>query len=382
MRTLLVTGSGGAGSSTVAAAAAVRAARAGRGTLLLSRRPAALPGLDEVPGLQVRRVDGRRAVEELWGASAEALGALLPHLELPPATSVVPVPGAGELALLAALGSADADLVVVDAGPLADGLTLAALPGSLRWWLDQALPPTARALAAVRTASVAAGVAPRGPLDTVLDALPAVERLLARDRLTEATATAVWVVTGAQRSAVPAVRHAATVLGLHGLRVAAVLARVLPAGGPGEWWRARAAEQDAARGGLADVAPVHEVPELAVPPADVAGATALLDGLDLPASGGPVPPGPERGEVGWRLAVPLPFAERADVGLTRWGDDLVVSVGDDRRSLRLDSLLRRCEVTGGRLLAPGAAAAHLEISFRPDPQQWPADLLAAEERTR
>ena len=49
--------------------------------------------------------------------------------------------------------------------------------------------------------------------------------------------------------------------------------------------------------------------------------------------------------------------------------------------MRLDSLLRRCEVTGGRLVAPGTRDARLEVRFRPDPQQWPADLLAAEEGT-
>jgi arsenite/tail-anchored protein-transporting ATPase len=58
-----------------------------------------------------------------------------------------------------------------------------------------------------------------------------------------------------------------------------------------------------------------------------------------------------------------------------------VTVGRARRSLRLDPLLRRCEVTGGRLADPGSAVARLEIGFRPDPQLWPADLLAAEERT-
>ncbi|MGY1827157.1 ArsA-related P-loop ATPase [Blastococcus sp. SYSU DS0541] len=382
MRTLLVTGPGGAGSSTVAAAAAVRAAREGRRTLLLSRQPAPVTGLGDVPGLRTRWVDGRRALEELWGAHAGSLGPLLPHLDLPPASSVVPVPGAGELALLAALGSADADLVVVDAGPLRDGLALAGLPGSLRWWLDQALPPMARALAAVRTASVAAGAVRPGPLDALLAALPAVERLLARDRLADPTATAVWLTTGAHRSAVPVARHAATVLGLHGLGVAAVLARVLPAGGVGEWWSARAAEQDRARAGLTEVAPVHEVAELPAAPADVADAEGLLAGVELAHTRAPVRPAPRRGEGGWRLDVPLPFADRPDVGLTRWGDDLVVTVGEDRRSLRLDSLLRRCEVTGGRLLAPATADARLEISFRPDPQQWPADLLAAEERTR
>ncbi|MGY1885531.1 ArsA family ATPase [Blastococcus sp. SYSU DS0753] len=382
MRTLLVTGPGGTGSSTLAAAAAVRAAQEGRRTLLLSRQPPPVPGLDEVPGLRTLRVQGRRAVEDLWGAHAGALGALLPHLELPPASSVLPLPGAEELALMVALGSADADLVVVDAGPLRDGLALAALPGVLRWWLDQALPPTARALAAVRTATVAAGAARQGPVDALLAALPGLERLLARERLADSTATAVWLAAAARGPAVPELRNAATVLALHGLRVATVLARVLPVGGPGEWWAGRIAEQDAARSRLAEVAAVHDVPELPASPADVAGARALLDGLDLPASGGPARPAPHRGGSGWQLVVPLPFADRAAVGLTRWGDDLVLSVGEDRRSLRLDSLLRRCEVTGGRLLAPGTADARLEVSFRPDPQQWPADLLAAEGRIR
>lgn len=381
MRTLLVTGPGGAGTSTVAAAAAVRAARDDREVLLLSRQPAPVPGLDAVPGLRVQRVDGRRAVEGLWGAHVDTLAPLLPHLTLPPASSVVPPPGADELAVLGALANADADLVVVDAGPLRDGLSLTALPGTLRWWLDQALPPAARALAAVRTAAVSAGAARPGPLDTVLAAVPAVERLLARDRLADPTATAVWLTAGARGAAVPVLRAAATVLGLHGLRAAGVLTRVLPAGGPGEWWAGRAAEQDAALRGLADVAPVHDVAELPGAPADVDAVVALLDGLDLPGSGGPAAPVPQRRDGGWGLSVPLPFAERPAVGLTRWGDDLVVAVGEDRRSLRLDSLLRRCEVTGGRLTAPGTADARLEVSFRADPQQWPADLLAAERRT-
>ncbi|CCG03034.1 ion transporter [Blastococcus saxobsidens] len=380
MRTLLVTGPGGAGTSTVAAAAAARSALGGRRTLLLTRQDLPVPGLDGVPGLRTQRVGGSRAVQDLWDAHADALGALLPHLTLPPATSVVPLPGADALALLAALGTADAEVVVVDAGPLRDGLAFAALPGSLRWWLDQALPPTARALAAVRTATVAAGAARRGPLDAVLHVVPAVERLLAADRLADPATTAVWLTAVAREAAVPAHRRAASVLALHGLRPAALVARMFPAGGTGEWWVRRAAEQDAALGRLAEVAPLHAVPELPGTPADVTDAVALLGGLDLPERGGPPAATPQRRPGGWQLTVALPFADRAEVGLTRWGDDLVIGVREDRRSLRLDSLLRRCEVTGGRMVSPGTADARLEISFRPDPQQWPADLLAAEGR--
>lgn len=381
MRTLLVTGTGGAGSSTVAAAAAVRSARAGRSTVLLTRQAPPIGGLGDEPGLEVRRIAGARAVADLWGAHAGALVGLFPHLTLPPATSVVPVPGTPELALLAALAQTQADLVVVDAGPLRDGVDLVALPATLRWWTEVALPPTVRALAAVRTATVGAGAVKPGPLDAALAVVPVVEGLLARDRLADPAGTAVWLTAPARGSSVVALRAATTLLGLHGLRPAAVLARVLPAGGTGSWWQRRSADQDAALTGLAELAPVHAVPEDPGSPDDAARGLELLDGLDLPEAGGPPAPRPRRGRAGWELTVPLPFAERPQVSLTRWGDDLVVGVGEDRRSLRLDSLLRRCEVTGGRLADPGAAQARLEVSFRPDPQQWPADLLAAEGRT-
>ncbi|TFV52226.1 ion transporter [Blastococcus sp. TF02A-35] len=381
MRTLLVTGPGGAGTSTVAAAAAVRSARAGRSTLLLGTGAPPVAGLDAEPHLEVRRVGGTQATAALWAEHVETLAGAVPFLDLPPASSVVPIPGADALALTAALAGAEAEVVVLDAGPLEGGLALAALPSTLRWWLDQLLPPAVRALGAVRTAGVSAGAVRRGPVDAVLAALPALEGLLARERLADPTGTAVWLTGEARGPAAAALRRAVTVLGLHGMRPAAVVARALPADGPGDWWRERSAAQEAALAALAELAPVHAVTEAPEGPADVPAALALLDGLDLPAAGGPAAPGPRRAEGGWQLDVPLPFAERATATLTRWGDDLVVGVGEDRRSLRLDSLLRRCVVTGGRLADPGTAAARLEVSFRPDPQQWPADLLAAEGRT-
>ena len=89
-------------------------------------------------------------------------------------------------------------------------------------------------------------------------------------------------------------------------------------------------------------------------------------------------PAAEKQDGAWQLTVPLPFAERGELRLTRWVDDLVVSVGGTRRSIRLDALLRRCEVIGGRLVDPSTPDARLVVGFRPDPQQWPADLLAAE----
>lgn len=379
MRTLLLSGPGGAGTSTLAAAAAVRAARSGRRALLLSRQPVPVAELEDVEGLDVVRVDPQATFERLWGGTAGAVGAVVPHLTLPPESSVVPIPGTGDLAIFAELARAEADLVVLDAGPLESMSALVALPSVLRWWLDQLMPPGMRALGAVRAAAVATGAAKRGPVDAALAAVPLIEQVLERDRF--AGPTAVCLVAEPRRTTVPSLRAAVTTLALHGLATGALLTRVLPLEGSGEWAARRAAEQDAVLTELGAIAPVHRVPEHAVPPADAAGLAELLDGFELPEAVTPGAPAAEKQEGAWQLTVLLPFAERAGLRLTRWMDDLVVSVGGTRRSIPLDALLRRCEVTGGRLVDPGTRDARLVVGFRPDPKQWPAELLAAEGRT-
>ena len=378
MRTLLFTGPGGAGATTSAAAAAVHAARAGRRTLLLSRQAVPVGGLDTVAGLDVRTVDAQGGFEGLWNTVAGPLAEVLPQVVLPPASSVVPPPGAGVLSLFAELAASDADLVVVDAGPVADAAELVGLSATLRWWLGQLLPPGMRALAALRTAAVASGMARRGPIDAALEAVPLVEALLRSDRLADPTGTGVVLVAQPRAGTAAVLRRTALGLGLHGLRPAAVLARVLPEGGSGDWWTGRLAEQEAALSGLADVGPLHRVPELAASPEQPADLAELIP--EVPAAPEPLAPVTERRDGIWQLDVPLPFAERADVDLTRWEDDVVITVPGGRRSIGLDPLLRRCEVTGARMDAPGTVGARLVVSFQPDPQYWPAELLAAEGR--
>ena len=95
------------------------------------------------------------------------------------------MPGSAEFALFAELARAEADLVVVDAGPLEAAAVLVGLPATLRWWLGQLMPPGMRALGAVRTAAVAAGAARRGPVDAALSAVPVAGGAAGRDRLAD-----------------------------------------------------------------------------------------------------------------------------------------------------------------------------------------------------
>lgn len=369
MRTLLVTGPGGAGSSTVAAATALALAGSGQRVVLLTTAPPAVADLGDV---DVRVVQAGPALEAAWAGHADALAALVPVLTLPPATSVVPPPGAGQVALLTELGDAAgaADVVVVDAGPLPQALELLALPGATRWWLAQLAPPRLRVLASVRALT---GRGRAGAVDAALAAVGALEAALAR----VPERPEVHLVVAPDDRAVPAVRRAAAAAGLLGLPLASVtLARLLPAGA-GEWATARAAVQDRVRDGLAGFA-VREVAEAPVPPSDVPALVAL--GAELPGTAPePLPvPQARREGAGWVLPVPLPGAGRGEVELTRWGDELVVGLAGLRRSLPLDPLLRRCTVTGAGVQHPGTRDAVLVVAFAPDPAQWPADLLAAE----
>ncbi|MCW2582746.1 MAG: hypothetical protein JWQ53_1536, partial [Klenkia sp.] len=226
MRTLLVTGPGGAGTSTVAAATALAAQDAGDRVVLLGTAPPV------VPGLPVTVVDGQRSLGDAWSSHAGELAALVPLLTLPPATSVVAVPGATEVAVLVAHGrfaaAGETDLEVLDVGPLSTALGVLALPDTVRWWLAQAAPPRVRVLAQVGT-TVARGRP--GALEAALAAVGALEELL---HLLP-TGSDVHLVHAPEPGAAGVVRRAATALGLLGHPVASVtLSRVLPAG-TGEW---------------------------------------------------------------------------------------------------------------------------------------------------
>ncbi len=376
MRTYLLTGPGGAGTSTLSAALAVREARAGSRTLLVTRRTP-VGDLAGVPGLEVAEVDPQAGMEGFWAGHADLLAGLLPALDLPPASSVVPLPGTAEVAVLAALSRAGADVLVVDAGPLDDALRLVGLPGALRWWLDQFVPARLRALAALGGALP--GMTPGGSAPAVqaaLTALPALERLVAGGPLARPGALQVLLTSTARPADAAALTAATTALALHGAAPAAVLARVLPEDA-GPWLAVRAAEQEAVLPRLGDLAQVVPVAELPASPSTVAALPALLPPTDLPTAAAPAAAAPVRAGGGWELAVPLPFAERGAVELTRFGDVLVLTVAGARRSLRLDPLLRRCTVTRGRLDDPGGPGARLLVGFEPDPDLWPADLLAA-----
>ncbi|MFI6032689.1 ArsA family ATPase [Streptomyces sp. NPDC051315] len=384
MRTLLITGPGGGGRTTIAAATALGAAGAGVKTLVLSAdradtlgaalgvrtgagptrvapcltawRPDAAAGFrDDLAGFQ----DRASTVLDLLGAS-----------RLDP-EEVTPLPGAEELTLLRALRDAALaeahDLLVVDLPPTPQALALLALPEELRRYLRRLLPPERQAARALRPVLGRLAGVPM-PAEWLYETtarwdmeLAAVEAVLA-DRQ-----TSVRLVAEPGPAGDDAVRDARLGLALRGLPVESLVAnRVLPEeaadGGP---LSGLVAQQ---RKFLGEWGDAHTVAHLGRDPRGDDDLAALAaPGVNPAAS-------PIEWPVTDRLAddgvlvwdIPLPGAIRDDLDLIRRGDELVVTAGPFRRIVPLPSALRRCTVDGAAL-----RDGRLRVRFAPDAALWP-----------
>ncbi|MFJ6660615.1 ArsA family ATPase [Streptomyces sp. NPDC091377] len=389
MRTILLTGPGGSGRTTVAAVTALAAARDGARTLLLGTdrddslgsvlgTPTGAEPVRAAPRLTVQRPDATARFRDDLAAFQERAASALDLLgasRLDP-EELTPLPGAEELAVLRALRDAalaeDAyDLVVVDLPPVERALALLSLPAELRRYLRRLLPPERQAARALRPVLGKLAGVPL-PADRLYDTaarwdvdLAAVEAVLADPD------TTVQLVAEPSPAGADALRTAALGLALHALTPEALLAnRVLPETGPDPWLAGLVAQQRKILGEWEGTpTPVHRLPHLGRDPRGADDLAALT--LPAPPARTPRVPWPvtrhpdDPGVLLW--TVPLPGATRDDLDLIRRGDELVLGAGRFRRIVPLPSALRRCTVAGA-----GLRDGELTIRFTPDPGLWPA----------
>ncbi|MFK4068024.1 ArsA family ATPase [Streptomyces sp. NPDC029674] len=391
MRTLLVTGPGGSGRTTVAAATALAAARAGHRVLVISADRAdtlgtalgtALGAPDAHPGLTTRRLDpddhfrdDLLALQERAASALDLLGA-----ERLDGEELTPLPGAAELALLRALRDAareDAyDTVVVDLPPTPQALAALALPEQLRRYLRRLLPPERQAARALRPMLGRLAGVPMPAAWLYETAARREDDLAAVQRVLEAPTTTVRLVAEPGPAGADAVRTAATGLALHGLRTDLLIAnRVLPEASSDTWLAGLAAQQhktlDEWESAYGRAGRVHRVPHLGRDPRGADDLAAL--GLTAPgpapdAVAWPVTDAPaDDGTARYTWHIPLPGVTRDELGLVRRGDELVVTAGPFRRIVSLPSALRRCTVAGA-----GLSDGELRVRFTPDPDLWPS----------
>ncbi len=381
-RTILYTGKGGVGKTSVAAATARRCAAAGLRTVVLSTDPAhSLSDSLEAPlGSEPTEVDRNlfgqelKAQEEMerhWGAVAEWLGRLLGDqgVDRISAEELTVPPGMDELfSLLQIKQHHDADefdVVIVDCAPTGETLRLLSFPDVCRWWLEKVFPWQGKLMAAARP--LARGVPLPGP--AVFDDVERLVRNLVDMNaiLRDGARTSVRLVMNPDRMVVRESMRTFTYLNLYGyLTDAVVVNRVLPeaaAEGYFAAWRdAQQEHMELVRSAFAPV-PVLTAPWL---PTEVSGP-ALLDELGAAVFDGADAAAVLHGELAQeltarnghaRLRLPLPLAERGDIELKKIGLEVVVRVAGQKRTIILPPSLAEYETSGARF-ADGA----LEVDF-------------------
>ncbi|MFF3837008.1 ArsA-related P-loop ATPase [Streptomyces sp. NPDC001930] len=383
MRIILVTGSGGAGRTTVAAATALAEARAGRRVLLVSEDVEPLPAQDGLHVLRPRpAADFRREFLALQARSSTALDLLgaAPFED----AELTELPGSRQFALLRALRDAaegDHELAVVDLPPLAEALALLALPEQLRRYLRRLLPQERQAARALRPMLAQLAGVPM-PAQWLYETTGRWEtELAAVQAVVDAPTTSVRLVLEPGPAAVRALRTARLGLALQRLALDSVVAnRLLPADSEDPWLAGlttqqhrhlaelRTASGASGVGGVAEV--VDELPHLGRDPRGPEDLVLLAPARRPAAAPDPVPEWSvedrreEDGVLVWHIG--LPGAVKEDLSLVRRGDELLLTVGAFRRNVPLPAALRRCTVTGA-----GLVEGDLRVRFTPDPGLWP-----------
>ena len=402
-RTILYTGKGGVGKTSVAAATARRCAAAGLRTIVLSTDPAhsLSDALEQQIGpeptavadqLWAQEVSARAEMVRHWSAVQDWFGDLLigRGVDRISAEELSVPPGMDELFSLLAIQdhhcSGAYDVIIVDCAPTGETLRLLAFPDVARWWLERVFPQQGRLLDAVRPLA-------RSILDISLpgaEAVAEVERLMTNliamhEILADTDNTSVRLVMTPDKMVVDEARRTFTYLNLYGYLTDAVIVNRVFGPETGEYfgaWRERQQDQlGVVESGFSPV-PVLQAPYFEE---EVVGST-MLDRLGEAIFLETTPNAllhdaiaeelqlHEDGSATLHLALPL--AERGELTLKRIGAELVVGVADHRRTMLLPPALEGLQPSGARL-----TDGVLEVSFaaaeQPSDGRVPAGAGAA-----
>jgi arsenite-transporting ATPase len=373
-RTILYTGKGGVGKTSVAAATARRCAAAGLRTVVLSTDPAhsLADALEQPLGdeptaagdlLWAHQVGAQEEMERNWAGVQDWLGDLLVArgVDRISAEELTVPPGMDELFSLLAIKrhheSGDYDAVIVDCAPTGETLRLLSFPDVARWWLDKVFPQQGRILDAARPFA-------RAVLDVSLpgtevfdDVQRLVRNLIAMNEiLRDNERVSIRLVMTPDRMVVDEARRTFTYLNLYGYLTDAVVVNRVFGAEVGDYfgaWRDRqVAQLQTVREGFSPV-PVLQAPyfdeEVVGPRMLDRLGTALFD------EDGPRPDALlhhsvserlELGRDGATLRLELPFAQRGDISLKRLGAELIVRVDGHKRTMLLPPALDGFEPRG------------------------------------
>jgi arsenite-transporting ATPase len=383
-RTIIYTGKGGVGKTSVAACTARRCAASGLRTLVISTDPAhslsesLCAQLDSEPveagdHLWGQEVKAQDEMERHWAGVQDWLGELFIErgVDRISAQELTVPPGMDELFALLRLQahhqSGAWDVIIVDCAPTGETLRLLSFPDVARWWIEKVFPFERQILAAV-------GPIARSLLDIPVPSQAVfadIQRLSTNliamnDILRDRELCTIRLVMTPDKMVIGEAMRTFTYLNLYGyLTDAVIVNRLFPAGVGdyfADWRRVQEGHLELVDSAFAPV-PVLRAPYFEQ---EVIGAE-MLDRLADVLFSQHDPAAVLHDELtqeliisedGARLRLVLPFANKGDISLKKIGLELVVGVDGQRRTIMLPPALAA--------LRPSAATFEdgaLEVTF-------------------
>ena len=376
MRVVLITGKGGVGKTTVAAATAIRAADLGYRSLVMSTDPAhslgdafqARLGDEPTPvvhNLHAQQIDSQARLEDSWGPVRDYLTKVFDWsgLEGVEAEELTVFPGMDELFSLATVrehaASGHYDVLVVDCAPTAETLRLLSLPDVMSWYMDKLFPVSKQVAKVVRPVMSKMSTLPLAD-DQVFDTVATFYDRLdgIREILSDPEITTARLVMIPEKMVIAEARRTYTYLGFFGYAVdSAIVNRVLPETVTDpyfeQWRQIQKGHMEDVAEGFADV----DIRSLRLFDEEMVGVDRLrrvgdelygdVDPTERLSEGRPFRVEEDGDDV--VLVVGMPFAEHDELDLMRHEHELIITVGQYRRSIVLPDSLKRRQVLRANL---------------------------------
>jgi arsenite-transporting ATPase len=399
-RTILYTGKGGVGKTSVAAATALSIARSGLRTVVLSTDPAhslsdslgtdlgpqPLPVADNLWGQEVQ---AEAELERNWQAVQRWMSALLADRGVDQilAEELTVPPGMDEMFSLLQLkkhhASGEFDVIVVDCAPTGETLRLLSFPEVARWWLDKVFPWERRLMSAARPFARAMTDLPLPGNDVISEVQRLVSNLVdMSDILRDRERASIRIVMNPERMVVKEAQRTFTYLNLYGyLTDAVVVNRVFPddvSDGYFSAWRdVQQRQLELVEQGFAPVpvlrAPFFEQEVIGLEMLGRLGEEVFGERRPAELQYRDLSQEVTMADGGAELRLRVPFAEKADIELKKIGLEMVVRVGTHKRNIILPAPLAAYRPREARF-EDGVLTVRFERAEREQPAMEPTTI--------
>ena len=384
MRILLFSGKGGVGKTSLAAATGVRLAQLGKRTLVMSVDPAhSLGDAFDLGGdlfhgrtsdpyaindkLDIQEVNIQQEIRRHWKEISRYVSSVLRTTGITgvQAEELAILPGMEELSAMMYVNQyrreGRYEVMVLDCAPTAESLRFVSMPTTLEWYMKHIFPYQRTVLRAVRPVANRVSPVQLPPDNYFTNVAELFARIEGMDALlADPATTSVRLVTNPERMVLRETQRTFVYFSLHGLTVDGILInRVLPDVVCDTFFAEWRASQQAILGEMEEYfapVPVRRVPLFTH---EVLGRERLEELAQALYSEGDDPAAVIRTERAytfektdncWEVRLDMPFTSKAEIGLFKKGDELVVEVGTLRRHIGLPTSMAALEPSRARLV--------------------------------